>query len=118
MNPPSGGASIAAQPSGSSEVASGSQEKDAQEEPPMQGEQQQQQQQELSEWREDGHCGPEWKNEFAAMLKRDGVAHRIKSPQDTNALAVVDRKIQQIKTAIPGRNMEEGEKIGRPSCLT
>ena len=62
--------------------------------------------------------GPEWKGVFHAMLERNGVAHRIKSPQDTNALAVCDRKIQQIKTAISGRIMEEGEKIGRPSCLT
>ena len=54
--------------------------------------------------------GPEWKGEFHAMLERNGVAHRLKAPADTNALAVVDRKIQQIKTAISGRMMEEGEE--------
>ena len=57
--------------------------------------------------------GPEWKGAFHAMLERNGVAHRIKSPQDTNALAVCDRKIQQIKTAISQRWIEEGEKDWR-----
>ena len=32
----------------------------------------------------------------------------MKDPKDTNALAVVDRKIQQIKTAISERMIEEG----------
>ncbi len=38
------------------------------------------------------------------------IAQRVKDTKDTNALAVVDRKIQQIKKAISGRIMEEGEQ--------
>ncbi len=43
------------------------------------------------------------------MLKREKIAHRVKDTKDTNALAVVDRKIQQIKKAISGRQMEKEE---------
>ena len=53
--------------------------------------------------------GPEWKGSFKEMLEKRSIVHRIKSPQDSNALAVVDRKIQQIKVAISGRQMEKDE---------
>ncbi len=55
--------------------------------------------------------GAEWKNEFAKMLHHFEISHRVKHPQDHNALAVCDRKIQQIKTAISGRIFEEGAKM-------
>ena len=37
------------------------------------------------------------------------VQHRVKDPKDTNALAVVDRKIQQIKTAIAARQIDTND---------
>ena len=55
--------------------------------------------------------GPEFKGEFQAFLRNvegNEIEHRVKDPKDTNALAVVDRKIQQIKTAISERMIEEG----------
>ena len=39
---------------------------------------------------------------------------RVKDSRDLNGLAAVDRKIQQIKTAISGRMMEEGLKDWHP----
>jgi len=57
--------------------------------------------------------GPEFKGAFKDFLRTARIQHRVKDPKDTNALAVVDRKIQQIKTAISQRWIEEGEKDWR-----
>ena len=57
--------------------------------------------------------GPEFKGVFKDFLQTAQIQHRVKDPKDTNALAVVDRKIQQIKTAISQRWIEEGEKDWR-----
>ena len=54
--------------------------------------------------------GPEWQGVFKEFLQTAGIQHRVKDPKDTNALSVVDRKIQQVKTAISQRWIEEGEK--------
>ena len=57
--------------------------------------------------------GGEWKDEFEKLLKEKGIAHRVKSKHGTNALAVVDRKIQQLKTLI-GNEIIENSKQGDP----
>ena len=49
--------------------------------------------------------GPEYKGEFDKWIKSKGIAHRVKDPKDLNALAAVDRKIQQIKHALSGAIM-------------
>ena len=51
--------------------------------------------------------GPEFNGAaFKDFLREAGIQHRVKDPKDTNALAVVDRKIQQIKKAISSMQME------------
>ena len=57
--------------------------------------------------------GREWEGNFQALLREKGIAHRVKSKHGTNALAVVDRKIQQLKTLIVNE-MIENSKQGDP----
>ena len=54
----------------------------------------------------DTDLGNEFKGELQPYLKDQGIAHRTKDPKDLNALAVCDRKIQQIKKAISSMQME------------
>ena len=44
----------------------------------------------------DTDLGNEFKGELQPYLKAQGIAHRTKDPKDLNALAVCDRKIQQL----------------------
>ena len=55
----------------------------------------------------DTDLGNEFKGELQPYLKDQGIAHRTKDPKDLNALAVCDRKIQQIKKAISSMQMEQ-----------
>ena len=48
----------------------------------------------------DTDLGGEFRGELQTYLKEKRIAHRTKDPKDLNALAAVDRKIQQIKKAI------------------
>ena len=57
----------------------------------------------------DSDQGPEYKGVFDDFLRGKGVAHRVKSPQDVNGLATVDRRIQMIKQAISRRQIESGK---------
>ena len=57
--------------------------------------------------------GREWEGSFQALLREKGIAHRVESKHGTNHLAVVDRKIQQLKTLIVNE-MIENSKQGDP----
>ena len=61
--------------------------------------------------------GPEWKGDLHAMLERNGVAHRLKAPADTNALAVVDRFSRSRLQSLDA-GWRRANRIGRFSCQT
>ena len=51
--------------------------------------------------------GREFKDVFHDHLEKEGIQHQVRSGYSINALAVADRKIQQLKKAISGAMMED-----------
>ena len=55
----------------------------------------------------DSDEGGEFQGVFSDYLKENHIEHRLKSPHDVNSIALVDRKIGQLKKSISGAMMEE-----------
>ena len=51
--------------------------------------------------------GPEFQGLFGALLKKEGITHVVKDPQDKNALGTIDRAIQLLKQALFRRMVAE-----------
>lgn len=56
----------------------------------------------------DSDGGQEFGAAFTAFLEQQGVAHRVKRPEHTNALAVVDAVIRRLKETLRQDMVEEG----------
>eukprot|EP00969_Alexandrium_andersonii_P073138 3226916-Alexandrium_andersonii.AAC.1 len=56
----------------------------------------------------DSDGGQEFGAAFTAFLEQHGVAHRVKRPEHTNALAVVDAVIRRLKETLRQDMVEEG----------
>ena len=61
----------------------------------------------------DTNGGGEFQGAFDRLLRAKGIAHRLKTKHGTNNIAIVDRKIQMLKTLIVNE-MIENSKQGDP----